>query len=38
MFEIPGSDYAGVVLITEEVVTEGAAPRMLPQKTARKSA
>jgi ATP-dependent Clp protease ATP-binding subunit ClpX len=38
MFEIPGSDYAGVVLITEEVVTEGAAPRMLPQKSARKSA
>ncbi|MEN9747904.1 MAG: hypothetical protein RLZZ603_596 [Actinomycetota bacterium] len=38
MFEIPGSDYAGVVLITPEVVTSGAAPRMLPQKSARKSA
>lgn len=38
MFEIPGSEFAGVVLVTKEVVTEGAAPRILPQKTTRKSA
>ena len=38
MFEIPGSEFAGTVVITKEVVTEGAAPRMLPQTSARKSA
>jgi ATP-dependent Clp protease ATP-binding subunit ClpX len=37
MFEIPGSEFPGQVLITKEVVTEGAAPRMLPHKQ-RKSA
>jgi ATP-dependent Clp protease ATP-binding subunit ClpX len=38
MFEIPGSEFAGTVVITKEVVTDGAAPRMLPQNSARKSA
>ena len=38
MFEIPGSEIAGVVLITEDVVTNAAPPRILPQKSARKSA
>jgi ATP-dependent Clp protease ATP-binding subunit ClpX len=38
MFEIPGAEFPGVVLITPEVVTEGAAPRILPFKSARKSA
>ena len=38
MFEIPGSEFAGTVVITKEVVTDGAAPRMLPQTSARKSA
>ncbi|MEN9714765.1 MAG: hypothetical protein RJA35_232 [Actinomycetota bacterium] len=38
MFEIPGSEFAGVVLITEEVVTNGVAPRILPHKSTRKSA
>jgi len=38
MFEIPGSEFAGTVVITKDVVTDGAAPRMLPQSSARKSA
>jgi ATP-dependent Clp protease ATP-binding subunit ClpX len=38
MFEIPGSDYAGKVVITADVVTSGAAPRMLPLSSNRKSA
>jgi len=38
MFEIPGAEFPGVVFITKEVVTSGAAPRILPCKTARKSA
>jgi len=38
MFEIPGSEVSGVVLISEDVVTSGATPRILPQKTTRKSA
>ena len=37
MFEIPGSEFPGVVVITKDVVENGAAPRMLPQKQ-RKSA
>lgn len=37
MFEIPGSEFPGVVVITKDVVETGAAPRMLPQKQ-RKSA
>ena len=38
MFEIPGSDFAGVVLITADVVQNQSAPRILPFKAARKSA
>ncbi len=38
MFELPGSEFVGTVLITPEVVTEGAPPRMLPAKSNRKSA
>jgi ATP-dependent Clp protease ATP-binding subunit ClpX len=38
MFEIPGSEFVGTIVITKDVVTSGAAPRMLPQKNARKSA
>jgi len=38
MFEIPGAEFPGVVLVTPEVVTDGAAPRILPFKAARKSA
>jgi ATP-dependent Clp protease ATP-binding subunit ClpX len=37
MFEIPGSEFPGVVVITKDVVENAAAPRMLPQKQ-RKSA
>lgn len=38
MFEIPGSDFTGVVLITSDVVQNQSAPRILPFKAARKSA
>jgi ATP-dependent Clp protease ATP-binding subunit ClpX len=38
MFEIPGSDFTGVVLITRDVVVNQSAPRILPFKAARKSA
>jgi ATP-dependent Clp protease ATP-binding subunit ClpX len=38
MFEIPGSDFAGVVLISADVVQNQSAPRILPFKAARKSA
>jgi len=38
MFEIPGSDFAGTVVISKDVVTSGAAPRIVPQKSARKTA
>ena len=38
MFELPGSEFAGTVLITPEVVTDGAPARMLPAKPTRKSA
>ena len=38
MFEIPGSDFAGVVLITADVVQNQSAPRILPFQAARKSA
>jgi len=38
MFEIPGSDFAGTVVISKDVVTSGAAPRIVPQASNRKSA
>jgi len=38
MFEIPGSEFSGTVVISAEVVTHGATARVLPLKSARKSA
>jgi ATP-dependent Clp protease ATP-binding subunit ClpX len=38
MFEIPGSDFAGVVEISAEVVDGKATPRMLPASENRKTA
>ncbi|MFM6980805.1 MAG: ATP-dependent Clp protease ATP-binding subunit ClpX [Micrococcales bacterium] len=38
MFEIPGSNFDGIVEVNREVVDRKAAPRMLPAKQARKSA
>ncbi|MFM7030550.1 MAG: ATP-dependent Clp protease ATP-binding subunit ClpX [Micrococcales bacterium] len=38
MFEIPGSDFSGTVIISKDVVKNGAAPRIVPQASNRKSA
>ncbi|MFM5905720.1 MAG: ATP-dependent Clp protease ATP-binding subunit ClpX [Micrococcales bacterium] len=38
MFEIPGSEFPGTVIISAEVVTSNAAPRIVPLKSARKTA
>ena len=38
MFEIPGSDFSGTVVITADVVNNGSTAKVVPLKTARKSA
>jgi ATP-dependent Clp protease ATP-binding subunit ClpX len=38
MFEIPGSEFPGTVVISADVVTSNAAPRIVPLKSARKTA